>query len=86
MYEVYHLVVKPIGKAPTQWANLLGDRAISVQDVSKIPEIIVSILEVASGKDVKDVIASWDGSTAMVVKEAIKDLKTVNSSADLIEF
>lgn len=86
MYEVYHLVVKPIGIAPTQWANLLGDRAISVQDVSKIPEIIVSILEVSSGKDVKDVIASWDGSTAMVVKEAIKDLKTVNSSADLIEF
>ena len=37
-------------------------------------------------KDVKDVIDSWDGSTAMVVKEAIKDLTAVKASDDLIEF
>ncbi len=86
MYEVYHLIVKPVCNASTQWAALLGERAISVQDVSMIPEIIVSILEVSSGKDVKEVISSWDGSTAMVVKEAIKDLKPVNASDDLIEF
>ena len=69
-----------------QWTKLLGDRAILVSDVTKIPEIIVSILEIAAGKDAKKVIDSWDGSTAIAVRTAIGKLSTLNASEDLIEF
>ena len=41
------------------WQNLLGERAIKVKDYSKIPEIIVSILETYAGKDKDEIINSW---------------------------
>ena len=57
-----------------------------VEDIAKIPEVIVSILELHAGKTVDEVVNSWDGSTAMVVKDAITGLFVVNSGNDLVEF
>lgn len=69
-----------------KWTNLLGQRAIAVSDCSKIPEIIVSILEIAAGKDVKEVEDSWEDETALVVSRAISGLAVINDNNDLIEF
>lgn len=93
-YEVYHLLIEEgsnmrwAGASTTdKWQKLIGQRAVKVTDVEKIPEIIVSILEVAGGKDAKEVANSWDGTTAVVVKEAIKNLvATINEDNELIEF
>ena len=92
-YEVYHLMIEEgsgmrWGKAEVvdKWTKLLGQRAILVSDCTKIPEIIVSILEVASGKDAKEVVDSWDGTTNMVVQNAVKGLSVVDSSKELVEF
>ena len=92
-YEVYHLMIEEgsgmrfdregVGN---NWQNILGQRAIKVSDCTKIPEIIVSILEVASGKDADTVIASWDGTTSVVVNKAISGLKTIDDSNELVEF
>lgn len=93
-YEIYHLMIEE-GNGMTgsykntvinKWTNLLGQRAILVSDCEKIPEIIVSILEVNAGKDVDEIVDSWDGSTAIAVKNAIKDLKHIDDSNDLVEF
>lgn len=93
MYEVYHLMIKEGSGmrwhsdiVMDKWTSLLGQRAILVTDCTKIPEIIVSILEVNAGKDVQDVIDSWDGSTSVVVQKAIDGLVSVKSSKDLVEF
>ncbi len=93
-YEVYHLMIEEgsgmkggrHSETVDNWQNILGQRAIKVSDCTKIPEIIVSILEVAAGKDVDEVSTSWDGSTSVVVSNAISGLKTINDSNGLVEF
>ena len=92
-YEVYHLMIEEgsgmrWGKDEVvdKWTKLLGQRAILVSDCTKIPEIIVSILEVASGKDAKEVVDSWDGTTSVAVSKAISGLTTVDDSKELVEF
>lgn len=92
-YEVYHLMIEEGSgmkwggnNVVTKWINLLGQRAILVSDCTKIPEIIVSVLEVAAGKDAKEVAGSWDGSTSVAVRKAICGLTNVDASEELIEF
>lgn len=89
-YEVYHLIIaqgsycRSCGKDEVmrQWNNIIGQNAIMVTDYTKISEIIVSILEVRAGKDKEDIINSWDGTTAVVVSDAIKNLSTSSVGSD----
>ena len=69
-----------------KWRELMGERAIEVSDYTKIPEVIVSILETMGGKDVDEVVASWDGTTSIVVKDALSGLKSVTAQSDLVKF
>ena len=91
-FEVYHFCMAQGGSYRDSdyrnRQNLLGERAIRVKDYSKIPEIIVSILETYAGKDKDEIINSWDGSTAMAVADALSGLSVnkVSNSNDLIEF
>lgn len=88
-YEVFHLMLEQGGSAcqidRPAWTELLGERAIKVTDYTKIPEIIVSILETMGGKAVEDVVGSWDGNTALVVREAIQNLSATSQDNDLVE-
>ena len=98
-YEVFHLCLKEgsnmsglwadvgeVDRVINQWTDLLGERAIPVSDYTKIPQIIVSILETMAGKSVEEVVNSWDGSTAIVVREAISGLTEKKEEKELIEF
>ena len=80
-YEVFHLIVADTGhyrnnerKILSAWQNLLGERAIILDDHTKMAEVITSTLEVMNGKLAKDVVASWDGSTGLTVAKAINGL------------
>lgn len=80
-YEVFHLIIQQGSNYRYDpdyvkgcWKGLLGERAIPVSDYTKVPEIIVSTLEVMAGRPKHEVEASWDGSTALVVRNAISDL------------
>lgn len=87
-YEVFHFCVGYFQHydSLTRWRKLLNERAMEVTDVSKIPQIIVSTMEVLAGKDVDTVAAQWNGDTALVVKTAIGGLSTVKHSDSLVEF
>lgn len=92
-YEVFHLCLKQgatyaySGDGITEsWRELMGERAIPVTDYTKIPQVIVSLLEVMAGKSTEEVVASWDGSTAMVVKTAIEGIAVVDDASELVEF
>lgn len=87
-YEVFHLVLDRHSDTSRidAWRKLMGERVIKVSDYTKIPEIIVSILETMGGKDVNTVASSWDGSTAMVVLKALNGLKSVTAQDSLVEF
>lgn len=92
-YEIYHLIIEEGAgmrwgqeAVITKWTNLLGQRAVLVSDCTKIPEIIVSILEVAAGRDAEEVVGSWDGTTSIAVRKAISGLANVDDSKELVEF
>jgi len=82
MYNVYHIIVaegwyaKNYGAETVRkdWTKYLGQNAIILTDVSKLSEVIVSIMEVNEGRTVDEVTKSWDGDTALVVQNAINDL------------
>jgi hypothetical protein len=70
-----------------RWQEYIGERAIKVKDYSKIPEIIVSILEAMGGKDKDEIIKSWDGTTAVAVANALSGISiNKTSNNDLVEF
>jgi len=87
-YEVFHLILDRFGDTSriSKWRDLLGERAIVISDYTKVPEVIVSILEAMGGKDVDSVAASWDGTTSMVVKTALNGLQSVSKTDDLVTF
>lgn len=94
-YEVYHLIVgdHEYHGSLKSWRKFIGERAMVVEDVSRIPQIIEATLELKLGKKLEDILDKYDSSTAMVVKGAVMDLAkrgssitTTNSSDELVEF
>lgn len=91
-FEVVHLCLSQGGSYRedqySDWSDLLGENAMKVTDYTKIAEIIISKLEILSGKDVDTVIKSWDGSTGLVVKEALGNaaLAIKGKGTGLVEF
>src|SRR5678815_391858 len=86
-YEVFHVVVEQGSHASThpdthpQWVKLLGQHALRLPDHTKLVEVIVSAIQVLEGAAAKDVIKSWDGSTALAVGAAISGLSKKSDDA-----
>lgn len=80
-YHVFHVVIEEGSHARShsdtkkRWQELLGERVISLADHEKLAEAVVSIIQVTEGANKDDVIDSWDGSTAVVVKQALGSLE-----------
>lgn len=90
-YEVFHFCMAQGGSHQhidyRKWQEVIGERAILIQDYTKIPEIIVSILETYSGKEKEEIIRSWDGDTSVAVAEALSTLSPAKKAKKgLIQF
>lgn len=79
-YHVYHIIVEEgshyqhCGDAVDRsWRNLLGQHVINLSDHTKLSEVITSAIQLNEGADKDDIIKSWDGSTAIVVENALKN-------------
>jgi hypothetical protein len=57
-----------------KWNELLGQRAQWLDDHTRMGEVIVSTIQLNEGADRDRVLGAWDGSTALTVAEATKDL------------
>jgi hypothetical protein len=90
-YDVFHIMVEEGShmrsdrdRVIQNWTNLLGQRAIRLSDHTKLAEVIVSTIQVCEGEDRDKVIASWDGSTGIVIANAIDSLAVKTRGADSV--
>ncbi len=80
-YHVFHVIVEegnyarhdPAG-VRARWADLLGQRVISLADHRRLAEVIVSTIAIHEGADHDDVVASWARDTGTVVRRAVATL------------
>ncbi len=76
-WYVFHLITPTSATAQQNairhWQELLGQRAIVVDEHERLGEVIVSIIQVNEGEDWDTVADSWDGSTGITVKKAVSD-------------
>ena len=78
-WEVFHVMVEEGShfrhSGPTvaaKWERLLGQRALRLSDHKRLAEVVVSAIEVASGRDPRGVSASWsDAKVGAVVARAV---------------
>lgn len=77
-WEVFHLMVAEGGtysaRMERAWRSILGERALLLRDHTKMAEVIVSTIQVVEGASARAVAESWDGSTAIVVRDAIEGI------------
>lgn len=91
-YDVYHIVIEQGSHAQSyskqvhdSWEKVLPkDHIISVKDYTKVPEVLVSVLEVHNGKDPKDVVKSWQGPVKKTVEDAISHMTPGAGSPGLV--
>lgn len=73
-WHVFHIGVKGM-QNNARWSQVLGERFISLSDISKLAEVMVALMQVIQGADKAAVAASFtDPGTSLVVANAIKDL------------
>lgn len=80
-WEVFHIVLANEGVARhnlddvmRSWKAVLPERTVRLEDVDNLAETIVSLIQVTEGANADSVAASWSGSTAVVVGNALRDL------------
>lgn len=97
MYDIYHIALSRwSGHDDTHryWKGKLGEKAICMDrnDTERIPKVIIATLELKMGKNLEEITAGLDDSTALVVTNALKDLATgpksptTSTSNGLVEF
>lgn len=81
-WNIFHLIIKEGSHARynydhvyKSWVDVIGaQHVLPLDDHTKAGEVIVSTLELLSGKSLDNTAGSWDGSTGIIVKNALKDL------------
>jgi hypothetical protein len=67
-----------------RWRKQLGERAIILTDHTKMAEVIISTIQVLEGADKQKVVASWDGTTSIVVQKAVQNLTARKSGKGIV--
>ena len=90
-YNVFHLRVQQgysyRSSQDQDWINVLGERALPLDDINRVAEVIVATLQVVGGVDLDTVANSFSGSTALTVRKAVAGLtKTGTVSGSVARF
>lgn len=92
-YHVFHIIIEEgdharfhLDRVQNSWRSILGQRVINLSDYTKLPEVIVSTLQIIEGEAKDDVVKSWDGSTSLVVAKATKDLVSASEAKGVVRF
>lgn len=77
-WNVFHLIT-PTGvtqrqNAGSKWRELLGERAMTIEDSNRLGEVIVSTMQINEGQNKNEVLKSWDDDTNLIVANSVKSL------------
>ncbi|MCQ2515082.1 MAG: hypothetical protein MJ089_08370 [Ruminococcus sp.] len=77
-FNVFHIT---IGEPPVSNTQLLSGRLMSISenDISAIPEIIISTIQLQKGMKINDILKQWDEILQPVVKAAISQLSIIEN-------
>lgn len=86
-WDVYHIVIAEGNfarsngpeKVLQKWQGVVGQNAILLDKWNKLSEVMVSILQLRAGVSADTVTSSWDGSTSVVVANALRGMTSKNS-------
>lgn len=75
-FELFHIHISERDGVPSNLQKILPGRLLRIRkyDVDALPEIIVSVLLLMSGKKREDVLAEWSEATRPIVENAISGL------------
>jgi hypothetical protein len=91
-FHIFHLIVAEgdhasrygVDSVKATWTPLLGQRVLVLDDYKKLAEVIVSAIQVVEGEAPAAVAATWSGSTAVAVANAISGLTTGAATTDAV--
>ncbi len=69
-----HVRIHGLPSVQKPWVKLLGQNAVVLNDIDKLPELIVSLIQVCEGIAADVVADSWNGGTALVIREALNGM------------
>ena len=88
MYTPYHIIIaegdyasRHSDSVRAAWQEILGQNAIVLADHTNIAELIVSILELESGKSLEEVVESWDGPVSTIIGESLRPDRRMDTPA-----
>jgi hypothetical protein len=80
-FNVYHVIIEQgnyasryLKNVQKSWSSVLGQSVLSLSDYTKLSELIISAIEINEGREKESVLNSWDGSTSVTIRNAVKDL------------
>ena len=77
----------PKSSAQRAWEKLLGQNAIELYDLSRLGEIVCSIIQMIAGESIDKVAEGWgDTGTALVVRDTLGGLTTASESTGIVRF
>lgn len=83
-YEIFHIVTGARGEGSLQsWSLFLPGRVaeLPADNIDKLAEVIISIMQLAGGLDRSVILSQWDGQTAKIVEAAIATVLPENGPA-----
>jgi hypothetical protein len=83
-WNIFHVVIvegdyarsRGVDGVAASWQAVLPQHVIVLDDHTKLAEAIVSAIQIAEGDKHEDVAKSWSGETALVVRNATRDIAT----------
>lgn len=85
-WEVYHVNLmqgSTADRAYASWNKVLGERALQLDDYTKLGELIVSLIQMSvQNMSAAEVAATWDGSTAVVLNKTLSNVPAIKEESD----
>jgi hypothetical protein len=67
------------------WRNVIGEHLISLDDHTRLPEVIISLIQMnEENMSAEDVANTWDGTTSMILKSVLPSV--TKKQDDIIVF